>query len=218
MKDPAVLFYFQDFLVGTEFMTDDEVGKYIRILCHLADKGALSLTQLKQICGNTMVIPPESIMSKLRQDENGMYYQQRMRDEREKRMQHCEKQRENIKKRWKKNEYHGNTTVIPLEDENINKDSIINNIDSYWEKWKKYKRDEFRFKYKSEVSENAAKKELLNLSGNDEEIAIKIIEQSIANGWKGFFELKEDGRVKKSNGATTEDIFTTVVKNFGAGQ
>jgi hypothetical protein len=24
MKDPAVLFYFQDFLVGTEFMTDDE--------------------------------------------------------------------------------------------------------------------------------------------------------------------------------------------------
>ena len=42
MKDPAVLFYFQDFLVGTEFMTDDEVGKYIRILCHQADKGALT--------------------------------------------------------------------------------------------------------------------------------------------------------------------------------
>ena len=30
MKDPAVLFYFQDFLVGTEFMTDDEVGKYLQ--------------------------------------------------------------------------------------------------------------------------------------------------------------------------------------------
>lgn len=29
MKYPAVLFYFQDFLVGTEFMTDNEVGKYI---------------------------------------------------------------------------------------------------------------------------------------------------------------------------------------------
>ena len=29
MKDPAVLFYFQDFLVGTEFMTDEEVGQYI---------------------------------------------------------------------------------------------------------------------------------------------------------------------------------------------
>lgn len=37
MKDPAVLFYFQDFLVGTDFMTADEVGKYIRILCHQAD-------------------------------------------------------------------------------------------------------------------------------------------------------------------------------------
>jgi len=32
MKDPAVLFYFQDFLVGTEFMSDEEVGKYIFVL------------------------------------------------------------------------------------------------------------------------------------------------------------------------------------------
>jgi len=52
MKDPAVLFYFQDFLVGTEFMTDEEVGKYIRILCHQADKGPLTEYQVKKICKN----------------------------------------------------------------------------------------------------------------------------------------------------------------------
>jgi len=35
-------------------------------------------------------------------------------------------------------------------------------------------------------------KELGKLSNQDEETAIKIIGQSIANGWKGLFELKEN--------------------------
>ena len=63
MKDPAVLFYFQDFLVGTEFMTDDEVGKYIRILCHQADKGVLTERQVLRICNTSKI--PESIEEKL---------------------------------------------------------------------------------------------------------------------------------------------------------
>jgi hypothetical protein len=32
-KDPAFLFYSSDFLVGTEIMTDEECGIYIRLLC-----------------------------------------------------------------------------------------------------------------------------------------------------------------------------------------
>jgi hypothetical protein len=32
--------------------------------------------------------------------------------------------------------------------------------------------------------------QLLKLSANNEQNAIEIINQSIANGWKGFFELK----------------------------
>ena len=68
MKDPAVLFYFQDFLVGTEFMTDEEVSKYIRILCHQADKGALSESQLKRICRSEV---PEAIKEKLKINGDG---------------------------------------------------------------------------------------------------------------------------------------------------
>lgn len=120
MKDPAVLFYFQDFLVGTEFMTDDEVGKYIRILCHQADKGALSESQLKRICRSEI---PEAIKEKLLVDENGNYYQRRMQIEKEKRNKHIEHQRNNANKRWNKTECHGNATAMPLEneDEDVNR-------------------------------------------------------------------------------------------------
>jgi len=38
MKDPAVLFYTQDFLTGTFTMTDEQVGKYIRLLSWLKEK------------------------------------------------------------------------------------------------------------------------------------------------------------------------------------
>jgi len=117
MKDPAVLFYFQDFLVGTEFMTDDEVGKYIRILCHQADKGPLTEYQVKKICKNDVV--PEAILSKLMKDENGNYYQKRMQTEREKRNNYIESRRHN-RSLSKKNISKTYDKRMENENENIN--------------------------------------------------------------------------------------------------
>ena len=95
-KDPAVLFYYQDFLVGTEFMTDSEVGQYIRILCHQADKGRLSSEHILKICNCQSI--PKNILSKLLKDENGKYYNARMELEREKRQKYTESRRNNRKK------------------------------------------------------------------------------------------------------------------------
>ena len=117
MKDPAVLFYFQDFLVGTEFMTDEEVGKYIRILCHQADKGPLTEYQVKKICKNDVV--PEAILSKLMKDENGNYYQKRMQTEREKRNNYIESRRHN-RSLSKKNISKTYDKRMENENENIN--------------------------------------------------------------------------------------------------
>ena len=47
MKDPAVLFYTADFLIGVSDLTDEECGKYIKLLCLQHQKGHLSE---KQIC------------------------------------------------------------------------------------------------------------------------------------------------------------------------
>ncbi len=101
-----------------------------------------------------------------------------------------------------------NDTVNDNEEIRINKS---------WIRWNDFKKAEFNFKYKSDISENAAKKELLELSGGDEETAIKIIEQSIAKGWKGFFELKNNGNGsnKKSVGASDEAVARIIAENFG---
>lgn len=141
-RDPAVLFYFQDFLVGTEFMTDDEVGKYIRILCHQADKGALSECQLKRICGGKI---PDAILEKLKKNGDGKYYQERMKLEKEKREKHIEHQRENANKRWKKDECDGIATALPLENENENINEDINRDEKIIKKEAKFKSEVFEF-------------------------------------------------------------------------
>lgn len=120
MKDPAVLFYFQDFLVGTDFMSADEVGKYIRILCHQADKGSLTLSQLKRICEGSV---PEAVMEKLKIDDEGKYYQERMRTEREKRMNYSESRRQN---RVKKENNICKTYDSHMENENENINTLKN--------------------------------------------------------------------------------------------
>lgn len=57
-----------------------------------------------------------------------------------------------------------------------------------WAIWKNYRANEDGFKYKSFVSEQAALSNLGTLSKYDEATAIAIMHQSMANGWKGFFE------------------------------
>lgn len=73
--------------------------------------------------------------------------------------------------------------IFPFDSETFKK---------WWSLWREYKKDEHNFKYKSEISEQAALKELSNLAEGSESTAIKIIEQSISKGWKGFFKLKSE--------------------------
>jgi len=67
-----------------------------------------------------------------------------------------------------------------------------------WNNWIFYKKSEFKFSYKSVQTEQSALKKLSTLSEGNERIAIEIIYESISNGWKGFFKLKNV--VSSSNG------------------
>lgn len=108
-KDPAFLFYYQDFLVGTELMSNEETGVYIRILCHLADKGSLCLEDMQSICKGYAFT--KRLRSKFLQDENGLFYNDRLRFEVEKRKNYTQSRRENAKAYAKH-----------MENENENKD------------------------------------------------------------------------------------------------
>lgn len=65
-----------------------------------------------------------------------------------------------------------------------------------WDEWKEYKAIQHDFKYKSAGSEQAALHELVSLAFGKEDTAIAIIKQSMAKGWKGFFQVKIDNNVK----------------------
>jgi hypothetical protein len=69
-----------------------------------------------------------------------------------------------------------------------------------WDNWKIYKKNEFKKHYKTAQSEQAALKNLSEISFGDEETAKKIIQQSIANQWQGLFPLKTNHGKEKSNG------------------
>jgi len=126
-KDPAFLFYSSDFMTGTFMMTDAQVGKYIRLICLQHQHGRLSEKQMLTVCKKK----DADIWDKFQQDEQGLYYNERLDVEVAKRQAHSQKQRENVQKRWNKTDdesipsnengmQSGITVVIPLENENEN--------------------------------------------------------------------------------------------------
>lgn len=68
------------------------------------------------------------------------------------------------------------------------------NFKDAWQDWKEYKRKEHKFRFAAEKSEKASLTSLFNLAHGNEQSAIKIIHKSIANGWKGFYELTQNGK------------------------
>lgn len=92
-----------------------------------------------------------------------------------------------------------NDLIYPFSSENFKK---------IWFYWKEYKMREHKFRYKTMFSEQAALKMLGDLSKQNEEEAVAIIKQSISNGWKGLFEIKNDihGKNKIIDTSIMQDI------------
>jgi len=91
LKDPAFLFYPSDFLTGTMLMTDEQVGKYIRILCLQHQCGRLSDEDMLKICKTY----DKDIYRKFLTDENGMYYNERLENEQIRRSAYSESRKAN---------------------------------------------------------------------------------------------------------------------------
>lgn len=81
-------------------------------------------------------------------------------------------------------------------------DSIVMPFDTpsfmeAWDLWLKYKQ-QLKDKYTS-IGEQGALKKLSELANGNVQIAIAIIHQSIANNWKGLFQLKDDNNGNRTN-------------------
>ena len=127
-KDPAVLFYTSDFLSGTFTMDNEQVGKYIRLLCLQHQKGKLSEKDMLSICKAY----DSEIWDKFKV-EDGFYYNERMYNETIRRQKFSESRRNNAKS--PKKESTSEAYAEHMETETENRTITINeniNIDFEW--------------------------------------------------------------------------------------
>ncbi len=113
-KDPAFLFYSGDFLSGTQFFTDEQTGKYIRLLVAQHQIGHLEEKHMLQICKTY----DKDVFLKFIRDDEGLFYNERLETEILKRKNYTESR--------SKNRMSKKTYVSHMENvnENINKEVI----------------------------------------------------------------------------------------------
>ena len=132
MNDPAFLFYSSDFLVGTMFMSDAQVGQYIKLMCTQHQKGHLNEKDMLKICPTL----DEDVIVKFKKDDKGFYYNERLENEIKKRKAYSESRRNNrlsstTKPKNIKKDMNNicQTHVEHMENENVN-ENINKDIDN----------------------------------------------------------------------------------------
>ena len=170
MKDPAFLFYSSDFLSGTMLMSDEDVGKYIRLLCLQHQKGHLKEKEILNICKTFN----EDIFSKFKKDEKGNYYNERLEYEANKRKAYSESRRNNRKKKEEQETYEEDMKNIcnsyeeHMENENINKNIIKNKNKDNRKRGSKGKKEEEKIHFAEFGSmTNAEFEKLVSTYGKD---------------------------------------------------
>jgi uncharacterized protein YdaU (DUF1376 family) len=138
-KDPAFLFYPNDYIGGTMGMTFEEKGAYMELLMLQFNRGHMTTHMIGQTVGQTWV----KIQDKFIKDADGLWYNERLDLEKERRKTFTESRRNNVSgknqhtKNKEKKVGHMTTHMIGhMENVNINvntKDLFINNIKEYQE-------------------------------------------------------------------------------------
>jgi len=209
-KDPAFLFYYQDFLVGTSFMTLEEKGAYITLLCYLADKETITET-------NILKIIPAPIWDAIRckfLNQDGVYFNKRLSVEIKKRREFTESRRKNLHKTE-----HMEAHMIPHmenENENVNKDIYNKGKEAFvlpdWipeETWKAYL--EIRNKKKAAKTVyalNLVIKELQKIKKEHGHNPVDVLNKSIKSGWTDVYPLKDGGNNGNSKSASSFKKFS----------
>ena len=156
MKDPAFLFYPNDWLGGTMGMTFEQKGAYMELLMLQFNRGHMTKHMIGQVLGQTSGQIWEVLQDKFDQDENGLFFNRRLEEEQSKRKAYSDSRRNNI---GGKNQYSKTTKSDVASEghmdghmtshmeneninENINKDIDENNIKEKRKIFKKPSMDE----------------------------------------------------------------------------
>ena len=95
MKDPAFLFYPNDWLGGTMGMSFEQKGAYIELLMTQFSRGHMTSHMIGQVLGQSSDKIWEAIQDKFIQDEKGLYYNERLEQEQVKRKAYTNSRKNN---------------------------------------------------------------------------------------------------------------------------
>lgn len=99
-KDPAFLFYPNDWLGGTMYLSRHQKGCYMDLLIAQFNNGPLSLETIKIVLGQDQA-NWTVLSSKFKKDSNGNFFNERLATEIEKRKKFSKSRRDNVSKRYK---------------------------------------------------------------------------------------------------------------------
>ena len=198
-KAPAFQLYAQDFLTGVMDLTMEERGIYITLLCKqwsVNDEKGIPKKGLRLVVGYDWESLPEMVKEKF-VDNGDYFFNNRLLKIVLDYKNFREKQRLNGLKggRPKTQNKPKKTSSMKIEDRSMKKeDEVIypytkKEFINIWNNWKIYKSKEFKFKYRTKQSEQAALKKLANEAENESH-AVESIESAMANGWKGIYPQK----------------------------
>lgn len=197
-KDPAFLFYPNDYLGGTMGMTFEQKGAYIDLLIFQFNNHHFTESQAKHMLSTSFASAWEVLKSKFK-TEGEFYFNERLRDEINKRKSFTESRRINAlhpkkpRKAYAKHMGNGNG--------NRNKDKKETNNEQIYPDWiPKNTFLEYQNQRKKKIKPqslsrffNSLKKICDETKASPEEI----LNQSIVNGWEGIFPLKENKNASK---------------------
>lgn len=198
-KDPAFLFYSSDFLTGTMFMSDAQLGKYIKILCTQHQKGHLSEKDMLKICKRY----DKDIFDKFKKDSDGNYYNIRLEKEITKRKDYSKSRANNRKNKITfENICFSYVKHMENENENINNINILeyinnNKLNGIIELLLEY------FNYRKSIkipnNQNVIDELISFLKPYSKQEQEQIIKKAIKNGYREFYPLKKENIDKKEN-------------------
>ena len=230
MKDPAFLFYPGDYLRDTQFLSEVVQVAYDRIMCEHMRNTYVTPAQFSFFTKNFTADEIAQLKTVLKESPYGYYIEWVMDGIVKRRAYSESRRKNRSKKSNETNTSSGQTSSSydeHMENEIENEIEIeiekgkegmgekpakalataeiaypfeTETFAQQWAAWKNYRATEHNQRYRSAQSEQAALAELGKLAGLNETTAIAILHQSMGKGWKGFFEIKTDGKQAAGKG------------------
>lgn len=126
-KDPAVLWYWADWHSGTTTLSRFLKGCYMDLLHAQFNNGRLTISEIKTVLGADFAQAWHTLQKKFKQDEAGLYYNERAEIEKSKREKFVKSRSNNLKSSHTKphmDSHMGNHMDPHMDNVNGNKDEV----------------------------------------------------------------------------------------------